>query len=183
MLPTEPDRLSPAERRALDALPRERDPGSLLEARTVRALKREGLLRRRPRFRLVLTPAWLAAGVAASLAIFAGGVTVGQWLGTRSTVQAIVAVEQANAMEVAALVQQTGSQYVAALAQLSQVPDSGNGEWVAQGREVALNGLYNAANHLIQVAPDDPLVARIMQVVDPGEESPGQASARQLVWF
>lgn len=186
MLPTEPDRLTAGEQRALDQLPRDRDPGAMLEARTVSALRSEGLLQDRHRPTLALTPGWVAAGIAASLALFAGGMTVGQWLGTRSTVQAIVAVEQANAMEVAALVQQTGSQYAAALAKLNQVPTTADSEWVAQGREVALTALYTVADHMVQVAPNDPLVARILQVVDGGDPSAAGESgpaARQLVWF
>lgn len=186
MLPTEPDQVTPVERRALDQLPRERDPSTSLEARTVHALRAEGLLHAKRRPGLVLPPAWLAAGIAAALALFTGGVTVGQWLGTRSTVQAIVAVEQANAMEVAALVQQTGSQYAAALAKLTQVPATADSEWVAQGREVALTALYTVADHMVQVAPNDPLVARILQAVDREDQSAdGEAAttARQLVWF
>ena len=186
MLPTEPDQLTPDDRRALDQLPRQREPSSLLETRTVHALRAEGLLQGKRRPGWVLTPAWLAAGIAAALALFTGGVTVGQWLGTRSTVQAIVAVEQANAMEVAALVQQTGSQYAAALAQLTQVPATADSEWVAQGREVALTALYTVADHMVQVAPNDPLVARILQVADrDGSSVEGEAgtTARQLVWF
>ena len=184
MSPTDPERLSAEERRALDRLPPEREPGALLEARTVHALRAEGLLQPNRRPAVVLTPAWLAAGIAASLALFAGGVTVGQWLGARSTVQAIVAVEQANAWEVAALVQKTGSQYADALARLNQVPTSADSESVAQGREVALTALYTVANHMVQVAPDDPLVARILQVIDRESTAEGDpAAARQLVWF
>ena len=145
MLPTDPDQLSPAEREALDGLPREREPSAMLEERTVRALRNEGLFR--PVRRGGINPhapfGWLAAGIAAALVLFASGVVVGQWMGARSTVQAIVAVEEANAREVAVLVQQTGSQYAAALAALTQVPSSASdSNWVAQGREVALTALY-----------------------------------------
>ncbi len=104
MLPIDPDQLSPAEREALNDLPREREPSRMLEERTLSALRSEGLVRR-PRGINPHGPfGWAAAGIAAALALFAGGVVVGQWLGTRTTVQAIVAVEEANAREVAALV-------------------------------------------------------------------------------
>jgi len=189
MLPTDPDQLSPAEREALDGLPREREPSAMLEERTVRALRNEGLFR--PVRRGGINPhapfGWLAAGIAAALVLFASGVVVGQWMGGRSTVQAIVAVEEANAREVAALVQQTGSQYAAALAALTQVPSSeSDSNWVAQGREVALTALYTVADQMVQVAPDDPLVARILQVMEGEQRPPGEGSGtavRQVVWF
>ena len=141
MLPIDPDQLSPTEQEALDGLPREREPSLMLEERTVRALRSEGLFR--PVRGRGINPhgpfGWLAAGIAAALVLFTSGVVVGQWMGTRSTVEVIVAVEEANAREVAALVQQTGSQYAAALAALTQVPSSASdSNWVAQGREVAL---------------------------------------------
>ncbi len=189
MLPIDPDQLSPTEQEALDGLPREREPSLMLEERTVRALRDEGLFR--PVRGRGINPhgpfGWLAAGIAAALVSFTSGVVVGQWMGTRSTVEAIVAVEEENAREVAALVQQTGSQYAAALAALSQVPSSAaDSNWVAQGREVALTALYTVADQMVQVAPDDPLVARILQAME-GEQRPaGEESGtpvRQVVWF
>ncbi len=187
MLPIDPDQLSPAERDALDDLPREREPSRMLEERTLSALRSEGLVRR-PRGINPHGPfGWAAAGIAAALALFAGGVVVGQWLGTRTTVQAIVAVEESNAREVAALVQQTGTQYAAALAALTQVPASeSDSSWVAQGREVALTALYTVADQMVRVAPDDPLVARILSALEanesPSEEGSG-TPVRQVVWF
>jgi hypothetical protein len=160
----------------------------MLEERTVEALRREGGLRSRRGIDPHAPFGWVAAGLAAALALFAGGVVVGQWLGTRTTVDAIVAVEQSNAMQAASLVQQTGSQYAAALAALSQVPSSAaDSGWVAQGREVALAALHSVADQMVQVAPDDPLVARILQMLEadaaedapPGETTP----VRQVVWF
>ena len=191
MLPTDPDQLSPAEREALDGLPREREPSLMLEERTVRALRTEGLFRPvRGRARGINPHGpfgWLAAGIAAALVLFISGVVVGQWMGARSTVQAIVAVEEANAREIAALVQQTGSQYAAALAALTQVPSSASdSNWVAQGREVALTGLYTVADRMVQVAPDDPLVARILQVLEEEQRPAAEGSGtpvRQVVWF
>ena len=187
MLPTDPDQLSPEEREALDGLPREREPSRVLEQRTLNALRSEGLLRPVRGINPHGPFGWAAAGLAAALALFASGVVVGQWMGTRSTVQAIVAVEESNARQVAALVQQTGSQYAAALAALSQVPASASdSNWVAQGREVALTALYTVADQMVQVAPDDPLVARILQALEGQQRSSEEGSAtpvRQVVWF
>ena len=64
--------LTPEEQAELAALPRERTPGRLLEARTVQALRARGLLPERPR-RL----SWVAAGVAAAAGRVAGGAVVG----------------------------------------------------------------------------------------------------------
>ena len=187
MLPTDPDQLSPEEREALDGLPREREPSRVLEQRTLNALRSEGLLRPVRGINPHGPFGWAAAGIAAALALFASGVVVGQWMGTRSTVQAIVAVEESNARQVAALVQQTGSQYAAALAALSQVPASASdSNWVAQGREVALTALYTVADKMVQVAPDDHLVARILQALEGQQRSSEEGSAtpvRQVVWF
>ena len=187
MLPTDPDQLSPAEREALDDLPREREPSRLLEQRTLGALRSEGLLRPARGINPHGPFGWAAAGIAAALALFASGVVVGQWVGARTTVQAIVAVEESNAREVAALVQQTGTQYAAALAALTQVPSSASdSSWVAQGREVALTALYTVADQMVQVAPNDPLVARILQALEGNESSSEEGSAtpvRQVVWF
>ena len=80
----------------LDELPVEVQPSTLLEERTVRELRRRGLLRRQRR----IPAAWLTGSAAAALALFASGVAVGQWLGTRSVV-----VAQNNTASAAAQVQ------------------------------------------------------------------------------
>ena len=111
-----PDAAQPAA-----ALPREQDPGRLLEERTVRALRERGLIeapraggrvRRIPR-------AWLGGAVAAGIALFASGIAMGQWMGTRATAQVVQAVQAQNERQAALLVQQTGSAYVDALGQMA----------------------------------------------------------------
>jgi hypothetical protein len=165
--------LTSSELAALAALPRERDPGQLLEERTVRALREEGLLgsptgssgraapatgagdRHRPWWRS-------AAAIAAGFALFAGGLSLGQVLGARQTVDAFQTVFEEGDALLAAQVQRTGSDYVAALSALSgadgsAVPDT------SQALEVALTALWAAANQIVLLAPDDPLAARILQ--------------------
>jgi len=80
------DELTPAEREAFAALPREAPGGDLLEERTVRALAAEGLLRRRHALRRRSGLAW-AAGVAACVLFFVAGFTLGQNRQTASTAQ------------------------------------------------------------------------------------------------
>ena len=74
---TEPNGdLSPQEREALAALPREAAPPPALEEATVRALAARGRLRRPPRRRP--TPAELGLALAASALLFLGGLAVGR---------------------------------------------------------------------------------------------------------
>jgi hypothetical protein len=177
----EPMNLTPAERDALKGLPRERDPGELLEERTVRALREEGLLAPRPAPGAVADGAhrtgrghpWRrsAAAIAAGIALFAGGLSVGQVLGARQTADALqTAFEETDAL-LAAQVQRTGSDYVAALAALSEA--NGAAADSGQALEVALTALWAAANQIVRLAPDDVLTARILQ----GFEARAQGSS------
>ena len=79
------DELTPSEREAFAALPREAEPSDLLEERTVRALRAAGLLgQRRPWRRPVFT--W-AAAAAACLLFFVAGFAAGQGRKTPSPAQ------------------------------------------------------------------------------------------------
>ena len=176
--------LTPVERAALEALPRERDPGRLVEERTVKALRARGLLYGPARARVRRLP-WLAAGAAASVALFASGVAVGQWTGTRA-IATSNAAEYRSVLEAAAAVQQAGSAYVTALAALSQVADTTDVAAVDQGREVALTALYSAAVEMVQLAPDDPVAMTIREGLDRARALSVRASDQpieRLVWF
>jgi hypothetical protein len=162
--------LTPAEREAFDSLPREANPGELLEERTVKALREEGLLaagaapvgQAPSREAAVPRPWWqLVAAIAASIALFAGGVSVGQVLGARQTADAFQTVFEDGDALLAAQVQRTGSDYVAALAALAET--SGAVADSSQALEVALTALWAAANEIVRLAPDDVLTARILQ--------------------
>ncbi|MCL7972629.1 MAG: hypothetical protein M8866_11185 [marine benthic group bacterium] len=170
MTETRNEDLSRAEREALDALPREANPGELLEERTVKALREEGLLaagaapvgQAPSREAAVPRPWWqLVAAIAASIALFAGGVSVGQVLGARQTADAFQTVFEDGDALLAAQVQRTGSDYVAALAALAET--SGAVADSSQALEVALTALWAAANEIVRLAPDDVLTARILQ--------------------
>jgi len=186
------DDLTREERAALDALPRERDPGPLLEERTVRALRARGLLGRGERIaRPVFTPAWASAAAAAAIALFISGFTVGHWIQSRHTEQLLVSMHERDAAHTAALVQRTGSAYVAALAALADAADSSRvggrtaGRDLTQGREVAVSILHAAANQLIRIAPEEPLAARILQGLDraAARDSTLAGSDQQVIWF
>jgi len=189
MQPMDSKDLAPDERAAFDALPRARSPSEFLEERVVGRLRREQLLGvARRRSGRGWSPSWLAAGVAASVALFAAGIVVGQWLATRSTLEAMVTVQQHSAEQAATLVQRSSSAYTAALAALARVPASADSSEVAQGKAAALTALYAVAEEMVRLAPNDPVVVRILQAfdqrtsTDPGS-NPVSGGARQVVWF
>ena len=89
------DELSDAEVAGLAALPREMNPGDLLEERVMRALRKEGHFGSAvPRTRRGIAIAWRAA---AALALFTGGVATGRYLLLPQTAQTS-AVRQATAI-------------------------------------------------------------------------------------
>lgn len=179
------DELTPDEQARLRALPRELDPDDALEERTVRALRAEGLLRRAPArvIALPLSPAWIGMAAAACFAIFAGGFFFGGWMEARHTTQVVSAMHEKDATRAAALVQQTGSAYVSALAALASYSDStGANPQLAQGREVAVNALHAAANQLVRIAPDDPLTVQILAGMQRASRDTTGGTDR-LVWF
>ncbi|HEU0055065.1 MAG TPA: hypothetical protein VFQ39_17885 [Longimicrobium sp.] len=178
------DALPPAERAALDALPREREPGRLLEERTVRALRERGLLRA-PGRRIRFPAAWIGGAVAAGIALFLGGVTVGQWMGQRGADRVVAEIQRQNAQQAALLVQQTGSAYVNAMAAYASLSDSARG---SQGREVARQMLRAAAEEVVRISPDDPVAAGILASFDRVQQQqtrrPGEAEGKKrTVWF
>jgi len=180
------DDLTPAEREAFQALPRERRPHARLEDRVVLALRREGLLHAPAPLRLPLTPAWATAAAAAAVAVFVGGFALGGWVESRHTTDVIARLqERQTAAMAAAEVQRTGSEYVRALAQLAALADtSRGGDSVRQGREVAVNALRAAASELVRLAPDDPLAVRILQGLDRAQRPDTAAAApRRTLWF
>ena len=183
------EELTPVERRALDALPRERAPHAELEDRVVGALRRRGLLpiplALRSSRRHVLP--WAVGAVAAALALFAGGFATGQFLGTRSGAAAAlggVQASQRTAVEVAAHAERAGALYVAALAALNQVNDSTDAKTRATARQAAVAALGAAASEVAQLAPDDPLAAAVVRGLnDRTREQRPAPSTRSVVWF
>ena len=170
----------------LDALPFDNSPSALLEERTVTTLRRRGLLRSGRR----MSSAWLVGSIAASLALFTTGIVVGQWLGTRTAVNAVAQIAQSgNAEAAAAQVQATGTAYVRALETLvnNNAGQSQGQPQSAEAREVALTALHAAANEVVRLAPNDPVVMKILQGIEqarkqkqPREDREPQ---RKIVWF
>lgn len=169
----------------LGELPRDARPSALLEERTVRELRRRGLLRRQRG----LPVSWLVGSVAASIALFATGVVVGQWLGTRNTITTVAEMANQTTMAAAAAqVQQTGTAYVQALEALVNSAHQRQGQASdPQAREVALTALHAAANEVVRLAPNDPVAAKILQGIEQSRRQANppeqQQTGRQIVWF
>lgn len=181
------DDLTPDLRNQLAALPRGRDPGRLLEERTVRSLRERGLIeapaaggrvRRIPR-------SWLGGAAAAGIALFASGLATGQWMGARASAEAVQAARSADTRQAALQVQQTGSAYVQALARFAELSDSASAGQTAEGREVAARMLRAAADELVRIAPDDPLAAAVLAAFARADSAQTtRAGEKQgVVWF
>jgi hypothetical protein len=184
------DELKEGERRAFEALPKERAARAELEDQVVAALQRRGLLaiplgaaagRRRH-----LTP-WLAGAVAAALALFVGGFAAGQYFGARSGAAAVLSGVQASggsAAQVAAHAERAGTMYVAALVALNQLTDSAGAPTRARAKQAALTALGAAAEEVAHLAPNDPLAAAVLRGMNERSREQGPApSSRSVVWF
>jgi hypothetical protein len=173
--------LPPRLREALAALPREREPGALLEERTVRALRARGLVTARARR---IPAPWLGGAVAAGFALFAAGLATGQWLGARQAADLVSTVRMEDSREAAMAVQRTGSAYVQTLARLAARSDTTGTPPPEPAREVAARMLRSAADELVRIAPDDPVAAAVLAAFARDTAPPAPAAARErVVWF
>jgi hypothetical protein len=170
---------TPLLREALAALPREREPGRLLEERTVRALRERGMIaaavRRRP------PAAWLGGAAAAGVALFLAGLGAGQSLGARQAAGPDAGVEDPRGAATA--VQETGTAYVQALARLASQGDASGAAASEPGREVAVRMLRAAADELLRIAPDDPVAAAVLQAFQRDSAETPAAGKQRVVWF
>ena len=157
--------LTPIERAAFDELTTEEAPPRILEERVIRALNDKGLLSAprgaRRRFR------WtgVAAGIAAAVALFVSGVSVGQWLGSRDAARSISEARQDGALEMAIAVQRAGTAYITALTALSELADSSGDAAVDQGRETARKALYVAALTFALLVPEDSAAQNVAELL------------------
>lgn len=180
--------LTSSERELFAALPREREPGRLLEERTVRALRERGLIQAPAQSQPVrrIPMAWMSGAVAAGIALFLGGLATGQYLGARNTEVIVGRVQQRDAQTAALMVQQTGTAYVQALSRLSQVSDTTRGG--GQGREVARQMLRQAADEMVRMNPNDPVASGILAAFDRGAQQRRPVTSdttgqQRMVWF
>jgi hypothetical protein len=184
---TDPNELTPAERRAFDALPRDAAPPPGLEDRTVALLQARGLLAvplrpvaGGPRR---VHPAWLVGSIAAGLALFASGAAVGQYLGARSATLAAAVGAGSSITERAQHVEQAGSRYLEALASFSQHSDSADVATRRRATQAALTALGSAAEEVSRLAPDDPLAAAVLRGLAERSRGAQPAPTRAVVWY
>lgn len=97
--------------------------------------------------------------IAAAIALFAGGVAVGQRWEREAPPPLPAAAE--TPYGTAAEVQRAGSEYVTALARLRE----GGPVERDQGVDAALSALQGAAYELVRLRPDDPQAGRILHTV------------------
>jgi hypothetical protein len=178
------DELTQEERDAFAALPRRRIPPAHLEDRVVGALHGQGLLVDPGRTRHHRR--WLAtAAAAAAVAFFACGMAVGQWIGGQSTASVVTAVLEQDAASRALAVQTAGSEYVRAVARLSELMDEGDPRSLDPGREAGRIALHAAALELARLSPDDPAIQMVLAVLERSMAAgPGESGqVRQTIWF
>ncbi len=99
--------------------------------------------------------------IAAALALFAGGVLVGQRWGEPSRAGTPAPVPD-GPLAAATEVQRAGSAYVSAL---SRLDESSGAVERDQGVDAALSTLQGAAYELVRLRPDDPQAGRILYTV------------------
>jgi hypothetical protein len=182
------DELTPAERQAFRALPREGEPPESLEDRTVALLQARGVLAvplrpigAAPRR---WQPAWLVGALAASVALFASGFAAGQYLGARTATIAAAVGLGGSIAERTQHVQRTGSEYVAALAALAQERDTGDVAGRQRATQTALFALGAAAQEVARLAPDDPLAAAVLRgMTERRRQAQPPAAQRAVVWY
>ena len=182
------DELSPAERRAFEALPRTAEPPAALEDRTVALLQARGVLavplRAVSGSRRRWHPAWLVGAIAASLALFATGFATGQYRGARSATIAAAIGFGGSLAERTQHVERTGSQYVAAVAALLQERDTSDQAARTRATQAALDALGSAAQEVARLAPDDPLAAAVLRgLTERRRAMQAPATQRAVVWY
>jgi hypothetical protein len=187
MIGHDEDELPPELGRRLADLPREMDPGRLLEERTVRALRERGMIQAQAAGGRVrrIPAAWLGGAVAAGIALFAGGLATGQWIGVRSTAHVVEAARAADAGQAALAVQRTGSAHVQALERFAELSESASAGQTEQGREVAARMLRAAADELVRIAPDDPLASAVLAAFQRADSAQTARTGEKqgVVWF
>lgn len=180
------DELTTGERRAFAALPRELAPPADLEERAVALLRRAGQLptpitlasRRGSQTKHW----WIVGAVAASLALFASGLAVGQYVGMRQSLTFVTNVR--NASEANDRLARSGNNYVAALASFASLRDTTDMPGRERAKETAVRVLGAAAQEIANLAPDDPLAAAVLRGLNERARTKApEAPSRSVIWY
>jgi hypothetical protein len=160
------EELTPSEKKALESLPKEKVPSAFLEERVVRTLTRHGLLRFREGHHFIRITGWRIAGAMAACAAFVVcGFALGFWASERPVYVSQTIAPGGKGVPVAFSIQEAGTDYILALERLAAYPDSMHSEEARQGREVALNTLYTAADQMAKIVPRDVLARCIVNAI------------------
>lgn len=166
------DELTPSEKEALESLPKEKAPSAFLEERVVKRLKQHGVLRSHERHHFIrITGRRIAGAVAACAAFVICGFALGYWASSRPVFVSRTLAPGNNNIPVALSVQEAGTDYILALERLAAYSESMESEEARQGREVALNTLYTAADQMVRIVPRDVLARCIVNAITTTEES------------
>ncbi len=158
------DEHMPGEIEAMADLPKELEPSAGLENRVVGALMECGILRQRRRTVIELTHLRLAGVVAAGLVLIMGGFALGLLMSTRNS-SGGPSEHPTDGFALAATVQGTGSDYLAALENLTYFSNALEEDEVIQGREVALATLISAASAITQLMPRDEVLRQVLPTI------------------
>ncbi len=111
-----------------------------------------------------------------------GGVEYGRRVAP--TIAPPAAVIRQPPLSVPTSIQAKGTEYVAALARLTELSQELTPEEREQSRQVALAVLYGAALELLRYAPNDPVAASVYRSVS-GERLPGgdDPEEPEVKWF
>jgi hypothetical protein len=177
------DDLTPSEKEAFDTLPRERMPSAGHEDAVVKALRARGLLGRRRRRIVAITPLRLGAVVAASVALLVGGFAFGQWTTLRQITSTSRAIGSSE-LSAAATLQYAATSYLLALDEVAALPDTTVGDDARQGREVALKTLYTVPREYLAGQLLDAIDVRVGNGETDGTKSNDiTGPQRGLIWF
>jgi hypothetical protein len=181
------DELTPFEREALDALPREQTPGPRLEERVVQALRERGVLGPRRRRISELTSVRVALAAAAAIVLLLGGFALGRWTGGQPAAPEDPVAVEASQLALAASLQRAGTAYVSALEELATADAAPHSDEMRQGREVALTTLYTAAGEISRIVPKQHMAGQLLQALEvraePTAHSRDETTAERVVWF
>jgi hypothetical protein len=158
------DERLPGEIEAVAGLPKELEPSAGLEHRVVSALMDCGILRQRRRTVIELTRLRLAGVAAAGLVLIMSGFALGLLLSTR-TPSGGPSEHPTDGFALAATVQGTGGDYLAALENLTYFSSALEEDEVIQGREVALATLISAASAITQLMPRDDVLRQVLPTI------------------
>jgi hypothetical protein len=149
---------------AVAELPRELEPSAGLEDRVVGALIECGILGQRRRTVIELAN-WRLTGVAAAgLVLIMAGFALGLLISARTSPGGSIE-DPADGFVLAASVQGTGGEYLAALENLTDFSNVLAEDEVIQGREVALATLMSATSAITQLIPKDDVLRQLLAAI------------------